>query len=192
MMLGKMQRVLCRRATLMKEHEKEMQDVVDKWQAKVQDIGGRRKSNFTGVGLDMHKVTPLAVIERQDRWVNIVVGMRALLRMKEVVETVRKQKEIDRRRWFALRILQRFVRRVRRARRKLHLASLGIHTDENSILESKDQSPIRTLRRSMAGTEELTLYHKRVESASMVVVFLKSCSKQYRSIMHRYFRYDCL
>lgn len=183
-----MERVLCRRATLMKEHEKEMQVVVDKWQAKVEQIGGRRQSTVGGNGIESFKLTPLAVIERQDRWIGIVLAMRGLTRMKEIVCDVREKKALDRRRWFALRLIQRCVRTFRRNRRKRYLASLGISADDESFLSYSEQTAVPMLRRSMAGPEELVLYQKRVESASIIVSFLKICSTQYRSIMHRYFR----
>jgi hypothetical protein len=187
--ISRMHRVLCRRATLRQEHDKDMLEVVNKWQARIAGMPSRRRPSIINTG-DAVKITPLAVIERQDKWIRVLLGLRAIQEMKVIVGKVKAMKEEQRKRWFALRVLQRFVRKARRARRRCHLVRLGISDDDISTYHMSENEPsIRMLRRSMAGNEELHLYHKRVEAASLVIAFLKLCRKQYRCIMHCYFRY---
>lgn len=181
-----MDRALCRRSTLLKEHEEEMKAMVEKWQERVESVSQRRRSSVFQQDSSSFTISS-AMLQRQSQWIVLATALKGLTVISEMVNEMREFKTANRRQWFALRILQKFVRKCRLARRRRELTEMGL--DPNLAgTQLPPPSAISTLRRSMAGTDELGLYHRRVESATIITTFLQICSKQYKMMILRYVR----
>jgi Mg-chelatase subunit ChlI len=249
-----MERVLSRRSTLLRNKQEELQKLETKWNEKLENS---------------HRISLLhtnnhANIQRQKQWLQYLYFLKTLKFFHQIVDNLREIKQTDRKRFFAFRVIERFVnqylrtnlqlkiqQRKKKLRRQQRHRKLRIHylqqstgisleeaeamilleeqqqhdnnnnnnhhhhhhevDDDNDDNEEDDSSTasksttastsstatghrslVQRMRLAMAknGKDEdpLSNYHHRLEACSVIVSFLRVCSKQWKVMMIRVIR----